>query len=64
MYKRTATLTISVNCKCPHCESYLDIFDLEDVKYALDETNNAIDCNLEIECEECNEKFIVSNIYF
>lgn len=64
MKKRTANLSISVNCKCPNCDTYLDIFDLEDVKYALDETHNAINCNLEIECEECNEKFIVSDIYF
>ena len=60
----TAHLSISVNCKCPNCNSYLDIFDLEDVKYALDETHNASNCNLVIKCEECLEDFIISDIFF
>lgn len=64
MEKTTANLFIEVNCKCPHCDAYLDIFDLEDVKMALDETHNAADCDLEIECSNCNEKFIVTDIYF
>ena len=64
MKTTTANLFIEVNCKCPHCDAYLDIFDLEDVKYALAEPHNAPNCDLEIDCEECGEKFIVSDISF
>ena len=31
MKTTTANLFIEVNCKCPYCDAYLDIFDLEDV---------------------------------
>jgi len=64
MKQTTANLFIEFTCKCPHCNSYLDIFDLEDVKYALDEIHNAPNCNLEIKCEECLENFVVSDISF
>jgi len=64
MKSTSASLHIQVNCKCPNCDAYLDVFDLEDVKYSLDETHNAQDCNLEIECEECLEKFIITDITF
>jgi uncharacterized protein with PIN domain len=64
MNKRSAFLTIRVECRCPNCDTYLDIFDLKEVKDSLDKTHNARDCNVEIECEDCNEKFIVSDILF
>ena len=64
MKETTASLNIEVTCKCPNCGAYLDVFDLEEVKYALDETHNAPDCNLEIECTDCNETFLLTDIYF
>lgn len=64
MKKTKADLFIEVCCKCPNCGAYLNIFDFDDVKNALDETHNSINCNLEIDCEECKEIFIVTDILF
>ena len=65
MKKITASVWIKVTCKCPNCDAFLDLFEMEDVQLALNIVANIPpDCNLEIECTECLEKFIVTDILF
>lgn len=59
----TANLSIELLVSCPYCESFLDIFHLVNVQDALDDTHLK-NCNLEIECQECLEKFLVTDINF
>lgn len=59
-----ATTFIQVNCKCPYCDAYLDIFDEESVKESLGEDHRADGCNLEIDCPKCEVPFVVTDIDF
>ena len=59
-----ANTYIEVLCKCPNCGCGQDIFDNDFIKGSLTEDHRASGCNVEIQCEECSEKFLVTDIDF
>ena len=62
-YKKVdASFHCEVMCNCPNCDAYIDIRD--DVSEHLDKYNQAMNIDIEIECTECREYFIVENVTF
>ncbi len=59
-----ATCFVEVACTCPYCDAFEDIFDDGRVKESMGDDHRADDCNIEIECSECGELFLVENIHF
>ena len=65
--KVEGTIHVSFTCECPHCENYIDTDHDEEFKSDLENINEHWFCdfedddldNIEIECPECNKKFIV-----
>ena len=57
--KVNAKVYLEIVCKCPHCNSILDVTFLTDF---LDETLNCIGYDDEIECDECGKAFVINNI--
>ena len=68
--KVNASLKIECNVECPHCDEYIDIYDID----AIDDEGNlsrqilkgqGFGCknlNLEIECPECKQKFTIGEV--
>ena len=55
---------LEVMCYCPHCDNYLDIFDLGLTKEVIGDDLRAKNCDIEITCPDCKKEFIVSNIHY
>lgn len=66
-----ASTSVEVNVYCPYCDCYQDIFGykhdcFDDIR---DEFNfrgemRSDDCEIEVECEQCKERFIVNEIEY
>jgi len=59
-----ANTFIEVLCNCPYCNAYLDIFDEHGVKESMGYEPRSENCNLEVDCSECGEKFLVTDIFY
>ena len=64
MKTTTADTHIEVLCNCPNCDAYLDIFDEYGVKESMGYEPRSENCDLEINCSECKETFLVTDINF
>jgi len=60
--KVDARTFIEVNCHCPHCEAFLDVF--ENVREVLGSDLRAENVDVEVTCPECLKLFIVENVEF
>lgn len=59
-----AQLSIEILCQCPNCNYDLDLFDEHRVRESLEDDHRASNCNIEIECENCNETFLLTDVDF
>ena len=64
MKSTDAKTFIEVVCNCPNCNAYLDIFDENGVKESMGYEPRSEGCDLEIKCSECEEPFIVTDIFY
>lgn len=62
MKKVDASLSIEVNCHCPYCDSFEDVF--EYVRESLEDDHRASNIDIEVMCGSCGEFFIVDNVEF
>ena len=61
MKTATATTVLYISVECPYCDAY----QTPDLREHLDNGElSAEECDAEIECEECNKKFIVDQITY
>ena len=73
MHKAIATLNVSVEIECPHCENLIDLFDLDDMRddghlWEIIErwrvNNGWKNVNEEITCPECKKIFIFDELEY
>jgi hypothetical protein len=62
MEKVNANCNVEVFCNCPYCGAFEDVF--EDVRESMDDDHRAENIDVEVECSECGNAFIVDNVYF
>lgn len=63
-YKETtASTSLDINCNCPYCNAFLDIRDVA-IENLTNGELSAEGIEQEVTCEECNETFIVTDIYY
>jgi len=62
---KTAIARTSIECwvDCPYCDSYQDRFDDLKEHYVNGEPR-ADECEAEIVCEDCKERFVVTSIQY
>ena len=64
MRETRAQLYIEILCTCPNCDYGLDLFDEHRVRESLDDDHRASNCDIEIKCENCDQKFLLTDVDF
>lgn len=64
MKKTDAQTHIEVNCSCPYCERFQDIWDKGTVAELMGFDMVAYNVDIEITCENCDKPFIVTDIFY
>ncbi len=65
MKEVTAQTNLEVMCSCPYCNAFLDILDNDEIRESLSDNDfSAEDCNVEVSCSECDQKFLVTDIFY
>lgn len=63
MKETTATASLEIHCSCPYCEAFLDIRD-EVIENLTNGELSAEGIEQEVTCTECDETFIITDIYY
>lgn len=65
--KVTATWTVELNCECPHCKEWVDVLTTPDFwegqKLEVAEHGTDASKNIEVECPDCSENFLIDCEY-
>jgi len=64
MKKTEAYTYIEVNCECPYCGRYQDIWDKSTTAESMGFDMMANNVDIEILCEKCGKEFIVTDIEY
>jgi hypothetical protein len=62
MKKVDGQMYVEAIVECPNCDEEMNV--LEEVSELLDKDHTAFDCDIHVECRECNTEFIINNIYY